>query len=315
MATDVTHSYDSSVDNAELMALTLELLANHWATRGLVEKARAPGYDTAFAHRFCRLMLDKVRGDLEAYRSAVADFIALSEEFVVLQIELDRTGKYRYSSYDEVRALVYDNPEMMNRRYLNGLLLSAPFWTNHYAMFQYFVNDFCEAEKPRRGRLLEVPAGTGIFVAEFARRNPGWAAEGIDISDSSVAYSREVARLNGVPQVRVEKRDVFDLPEDEKYDRLICGELLEHLEQPEELLAKLARLSAPHARLFVTTAVWAANLDHIYLYSSAQEVRDQLARYFTLESELVLNVRDGKGPEDARTPINYACILRPKADR
>ncbi len=112
--------------------------------------------------------------------------------------------------------------------------------------------------------------------------------------------------------MRVQKRDVFHLPEDQKYDRLICGELLEHLEQPEELLAKLARLSAPGAKLFVTTAVWAANIDHIYLYSTAQEVRDQLAPYFSLESELVLNVRDGFGPEDARTPINYACILTPK---
>src|SRR5581483_7470150 len=197
----------------------------------------------------------------------------------VLQMELDRTGKYKYSSYEEVRAIVYDNPELMNRRYLNGLLLSETFWTNHYKMFRYFVDDFCGGN-PAHGSVLEVPAGTGIFVSEFARRNPGWRAHAIDISDSSVAFSRAVAQLNGDARVDVRKRDVFDIPDDEKYDRLICGELLEHLERPEELLAKLARLSAPGARLFVTTAVLAANIDHIYLYSSAQEVRDQLAGYF-----------------------------------
>ncbi len=198
MATDVSQSPHSSIDNAQLFTLTLELLANHWATRGVVEKAREPGYDVPFAHRICRMMLDKVGGDLDAYRSAVADFIALSEEFVVLQIELDKTGKYRYSSYDEVRAIVYDNPELMNRRYLNGLLLSETFWTNHYKMFHYFVNDFCGAGAPT-GRVLEVPVGTGIFISEFTRRNPGWGADGIDISDSSVAFSRDVARLNGAP--------------------------------------------------------------------------------------------------------------------
>ncbi|HZO95368.1 MAG TPA: class I SAM-dependent methyltransferase [Candidatus Baltobacteraceae bacterium] len=301
----------SGIEDDALFALTLERLANHWATRGVVEKTREPGYDMPFAHRICRMMLEKVGGDLAAYGAAVDDFIALSEEFVVLQMELDRTGKYKYSSYEEVRAIVYDNPELMNRRYLNGLLLSETFWTNHYKMFRYFVDDFCGGN-PAHGSVLEVPAGTGIFVSEFARRNPGWRAHAIDISDSSVAFSRAVAQLNGDARVDVRKRDVFDIPDDEKYDRLICGELLEHLERPEELLAKLARLSAPGARLFVTTAVWAANIDHIYLYSSAQEVRDQLAGYFTLESELVLNVREGRGPEEPRTPINYACILSPR---
>ncbi len=32
---------------------------------------------------------------------------------------------------------------------------------------------------------------------------------------------------------------------------------------------------------------------------------------FRIVSELALNVREGKGPEDPRTPINYACILSP----
>jgi 2-polyprenyl-3-methyl-5-hydroxy-6-metoxy-1,4-benzoquinol methylase len=311
MATELSHTAGSSVEDGQLLALTLDMLANHWATRGIVEKVRDPAYDLPFAHRICRMMFDKVDGDLEAYRSAVLDFIALSEEFVVLQVELDRTGKYRYSSYDEVRAIVYDNPELMNRRYLNGLLLSETFWTNHYKMFHYFVREFCEAGTPS-GRILEVPVGTGIFISEFARRNPEWSADAIDISESSVAFSRSIARLNGAATINVQRRDVFDLSDEDKYDRLICGELLEHLERPEELLAKLRRLSAPGAKLFVTTAVWAANIDHIYLYTTAQEVREQLAPYFHLESELVLNVRDGKGPEDARTPINYACILTPK---
>jgi hypothetical protein len=37
-----------------------------------------------------------------------------------------------------------------------------------------------------------------------------------------------------------------------------------------------------------------------------------LERYFTIESELALNLKEGKRPEDARTPINYACVLVPR---
>jgi 2-polyprenyl-3-methyl-5-hydroxy-6-metoxy-1,4-benzoquinol methylase len=256
------------------------------------------------------LMFDKCERDRARFDKALTDFIALSEEFVRLQVELDATGHYKYSNYEEVRAAVYDNAEVMDNRYLNGLLLSQAFWINHYKMLTYFIDRFCSPGSAT-GTLLEVPSGTGIFISEFARRNPGWRATAVDLSDSSVAFTRDVARLNGA-RVEARKADIFELPEEARFDRIICGELLEHLEQPELLLAKLARLLEPDGTIFLTTAVWAANIDHIYLYVSAGEARDMIAKYFAIESELVLNVKDGAGPADERTPINYACIARPK---
>ena len=253
-------------------------------------------------------MFEKCGGDSDAFRAALRDFIALSEEFVRLQIDLDKSGHYAYSSYDEVRAIVYDNPEVMDRRYLNGLFLSTAFWVNHTKILDYFHREFCDTASAT-GTLLEAPAGTGIFISEFARRNPGWTTEGIDISESAVAFGRAIARINAGGAPMIDKKDVFALPEDRKFDRIICGELLEHLEKPVELLETLSRLLAPGGTIFLTTAVWAANIDHIYLYISAQEVRDMLETRFRIESEIVLNVRDGKGPEEPRTPINYACIL------
>jgi 2-polyprenyl-3-methyl-5-hydroxy-6-metoxy-1,4-benzoquinol methylase len=256
------------------------------------------------------LAFEKANRDLDVYGKLLTDFIALSEEFVRLQIELDATGHYKYSNYDEVRAAVYDNAEVMENRYLNGLLLSQAFWINHYKMLMYFIEHFCHPSSPV-GSLLEVPSGTGIFISEFARMNPGWTATALDLSESSVAFTRELSRLNGA-KVDAIKCDVFELPEERRFDRIICGELLEHLEQPELLLEKLARLLAPDGAIFLTTAVWAANIDHIYLYVSAREARDMIAKYFTIDSELVLNVKDNAGPEDERTPINYACIGRQK---
>jgi 2-polyprenyl-3-methyl-5-hydroxy-6-metoxy-1,4-benzoquinol methylase len=159
--------------------------------------------------------------------------------------------------------------------------------------------------------VLEVPSGTGFFIGEFARLNPEWAATGIDLSDSSVAFGSAIAALDGATAT-ITKQDVFTLPDGAGYDRIICGELLEHLEDPEALLDKLTRLIAPGGRLYVTTAIWAAALDHIYLYESARDVREMLERYFTIDSELAVNLKENKGPEDARTPINYACVLLPK---
>jgi 2-polyprenyl-3-methyl-5-hydroxy-6-metoxy-1,4-benzoquinol methylase len=295
-----TSSYD-------LLTLALARLADSWATRTIPAKVREPGYDLAFAQRICTLAFDKCGADIDSYGIALNDFIALSEEFVQLQIELDRTGHYLYSSYAEVRAKVYDNPAVMERRYLNGLLLSQAFWTNHMKLFRYFIERFCRPAKSS-GTVLEVPCGTGIYISEFARRNPAWFARGIDLSESSVAFSKEIARLSAAA-VSVLRQDVFALPQEPKYDRIICGELLEHLEDPEALLEKLAAMVAPGGRIFLTTAIWAANIDHIYLFTSADEVRSMLAKRFTIESELALAVRDGFSPDQERTPINYACVL------
>lgn len=294
----------------ELFLRAVERLQSHWATRSVVGALRDPEHDRGLGEHLCALLYEKCGRDLGEYDRAVDDFTAFSAEFVELQMDLDRTGHYKYASYEDARAAVYDNPGVMERRYLNGLFLSTAFWPNHTKMFRYFLSSFA-AVLPAKGRILEVPVGTGIFISEFARRHVGWNATGIDISDSSVAYSREIVRLNGDAAVTISKTDVFDLPESEKFDRIICGELLEHLETPERLLERLAAILAARGKIFLTTAIWAANIDHIYLFESTREVRDMLSRYFTIESELVLNVFDGKGPEDERTPINYACILTP----
>lgn len=299
-----------TIADEELLRIAHQALEGHWATQSIPRRLQEPSYDQAFAQRICNLAFEKANRDLDGYGKALRDFIALSEEFVRLQIELDATGHYKYSNYDEVRAAVYDNAEVMESRYLNGLLLSQAFWINHYKMLMYFTEHFCHPSSAA-GTLLEVPSGTGIFISEFARMNPGWTATALDLSESSVAFTREVSRLNGA-DVNAIKCDVFELPEDRRFDRIICGELLEHLEQPELLLGKLARLLAPEGSIFLTTAIWAANIDHIYLYVSAREARDMIEKYFTIDSELVLNVKDGAGPEDERTPINYACIGRPK---
>lgn len=300
-----------TIADDELLRIAHQALEGHWATQSIPKRLEEPGYDPVFAQRICRLSFEKSGGDLERYGKALTDFIALSEEFVRLQIELDATGHYKYSNYDEVRAAVYDNADVMESRYLNGLLLSQAFWINHYKMLMYFVEHFCRPASAT-GTLLEVPSGTGIFISEFARLNPGWTATALDLSESSVAFTREVSRLNGA-DVNAIKSDVFELPEDRRFDRIICGELLEHLEQPELLLEKLARLLDPKGTIFLTTAIWAANIDHIYLYVSAREARDMIAKYFTIDSEQVLNVKDGAGPDDEKTPINYACIGRVKS--
>jgi len=295
-----------------LVRIALESLKEHWATQSVCARVEHARYDRPLLVKVCGLLFEKCNRSIEEYRHAVSDFIAFSEEFVRLQLELDRTGHYRFSSYEGVRSVVYDNAELMDRQYLNGMFLSMAFWLNHARMFAYFVDEFCGGN-PLSGRVIEVPVGTGIYVSEFSRLNPDWTAQGVDISASSIAYAEAILRLNGSAGVHVLRADIFELSDDRKFDRIICGELLEHLENPTLLLRKLGNLLAPAGSIFLTTAVWAASIDHIYLYKSAQEVRNMLEQFFVIKSELVLTVKDGASPGDEKTPINYACILVPRA--
>jgi 2-polyprenyl-3-methyl-5-hydroxy-6-metoxy-1,4-benzoquinol methylase len=299
------------MDGERLLSHALEKLQAHWATRALVDRVNDPDYDRALAARVCGLIYAKCRNDEVEFDRAIADLIEFSEEFVRLQMELDRTGHYRFARYDEARAAVYDNESVMNRRYLNGLCLSIGFWPNHNTIFGYYGTEFC-AGAPPRGRILEVPSGTGIYLSEFARRNPAWEASGMDLSDHAVRYGREIVRLAGAPQARIVKADVFALTEDRSYDRIVCGELLEHLEHPADLLEKLDGLIADDGKIFLTTAIWAASIDHIYLFRSTREAREMIEAAFTIESERALPVLDGKDPEAERTPVNYACVLTPR---
>ncbi|MDP3734735.1 MAG: class I SAM-dependent methyltransferase [Nanoarchaeota archaeon] len=302
----------AEISTAELWNHTVNRLREHFATKNIPEKLKEPSYNQALAEHICSLMYHLCYKDMKLYDQAITDFIDYSVEFLKLQLELEKTGSYLFSSYKEAHDNVYQNKEVMEKRYLNGLLLSQALWINHHTILNYFVQEFCR-QATETGNVMEVPVGSGIFISEFTIRNTKWTAEAYDISPSSVAFAKKILQLK-IPNntITLIQKNIFDLSSENKYDAIICGELLEHLEDPEQLLRKLKSMLHPNGRLFLTTAIWAAAIDHIYLFKSAQEVRTMLQRYFKIEKELVLTVFSGKSPEEEKTPINYACILTPK---
>lgn len=294
-----------------LLDATLARLAAHWAGRNIPRSLQRPDYDRSFGERICRLVEEVNRRLGIAYEAAVEEFLIACTEFLRLQHQLERTGKYPCQSFEQARRSVYDDPRVMLTTYLNSLLLSQALWINHYRLFDFYRRRFCAADRmPEAGRVLEVPVGTGLFLSEFVCRNPSWEALGIDLSASSIQFARQVVSLHGAGEkVTLRQQDVFEAPADVRFDRIICGELLEHVDRPEALLRKLGTLLAPGGRLFLTTAIWAAEPDHVYLFESAAQVRELLGRHFSLEEELVLPLEAGAPPEESRIPINYACVL------
>ncbi|PIN73375.1 hypothetical protein COV20_04045 [Candidatus Woesearchaeota archaeon CG10_big_fil_rev_8_21_14_0_10_45_16] len=303
------------MDKKELLEYTFQKIGSHIATRAVPARLNNdPEFDPEKAAQICHWLYRLGGCDQALYDKAVNDFIDYSLEFLKLQAELESAQRYHFSSYKKLQEEIYENPEVMENRYLNGLYLTQALWINHHKMLAFFIKKFCSGLDVQ-GKAVEVPVGTGIYAAEFAARNKDWLVEGYDLSPSAVDYSKKmIPIISPDKEVAVFEKNVFDLPDDKKYDRIICGELMENFEDPHPLLEKLGKLLNEEGKIFLTSSVWAAAIDHIYLFTKVQELRDVLSSHFKIEEELALNVFQNKKPEDEKTPINYACILSRRSE-
>ncbi|MEO8753965.1 MAG: class I SAM-dependent methyltransferase, partial [Casimicrobiaceae bacterium] len=156
--------------------------------------------------------------------------------------------------------------------------LSSYLWPNHLALFRFF-----RASLPtdRRGDYLEIGPGHGYFFKTAMQLSRYDAFFGIDISETSIALTRElVDRYGGESAARVHLQCLdfleADLPR-AGFAAIVMGEVLEHVEAPEQFLRRIASLAANDAFLFVTTCINAPAIDHIRLFRHPRELQDMFA--------------------------------------
>ncbi|MEK6809669.1 MAG: methyltransferase domain-containing protein [Nanoarchaeota archaeon] len=296
------------MDDHKLLTYTLEKLKGNFATANVHRILLEEGYDADFAKKICRCMFEICEKDMGLYDKAIQDFIDLSIEFIVLQSELEKTGRYKYNNFEEVEKSILENKDIMPGRYLNGLLFSQAFWLNHYKFVEFFKERFCVSKSG--GSVLEVPIGTGLFLSEFMKKNEGWTFKGFDLSTFSVNFAVKYISINNDRSAEISKKNLFDIEENNKFDKIICGELMEHLDDPRKLLLKLKNLLKNDGEIFLTTVVWLAHIDHIYLFRSVDEIREMVEPFFDIKEELILPLEQAKVSDV--TPINYAVILKHK---
>lgn len=188
------------------------------------------------------------------------------------EIHFRRSGRYRLSTFAEALAEVYSNDAFMHH-YMNGLLVSQVWWSNHTETFRFYRENFLAAFA-RPFRHLEIGPGHGLLLLEAGASPLCESLECWDVSPASIEQTRAALdRLGATKPVDFKVQDLFQAGDlTQRFDSIVMSEVLEHLERPDEALRIVRGLLAPGGRLFVNMPVNSPAPDHIYLLTEPEAV-------------------------------------------
>lgn len=111
-----------------------------------------------------------------------------------------------------------------------------------------FIANVLKKSVGTTGRVLDVGCGNGVISRHLGKA--GFNVLGIDVSDKTIETAKALTNL---PNVQFMKKSAEELvASGEKYEAVICSEVLEHLHQPGSLLHVLHQSLAENGKLIVT---------------------------------------------------------------
>lgn len=238
-----------------------------------VEEARAVNPERF--DRFADQMLDWAQIALgpKSLPLTVDAFVRFSSSVNFSQARYELDGAYENKSYKECYEAVYNQRDTMDD-YLWGVYLTNFLWAHHLDLSVFFEDRFLAKLAPET-RFIEIAPGHGGWGLIALNRLPGAALKAFDISPSSIQIAQSLAKASGAGErARYELRDAMDLAsaEPEQADACICNFLIEHLETPDRLWKAIHHLLRPGGKAFLSGALTAAQVDHIFEFRRESEL-------------------------------------------
>jgi 2-polyprenyl-3-methyl-5-hydroxy-6-metoxy-1,4-benzoquinol methylase len=227
------------------------------------------------------------------------------------QIYFRDHGSYRHSTFAEVAESVYHDRDYMDR-YMYGLAITNFLWPNHVEMARLLHNTI---PRDRGGRYLEVGPGHGFLLLDAIEVGSFDDYLGVDLSAASVEQTQTIVdHFHPDAPARVELRDFLEAADLEpgSFDAIVMGEVLEHVEEPEVFLRRIAELAKDDAYIFITTCINAPAVDHIFLWRTTDELEAMITGSGLKIVEPLRLPYEGKSLEESRAqalPINVAYVL------
>ena len=155
----------------------------------------------------------------------------------------------------------YSNPYDKHLDYRTNLLDIGPrFHMRTEHVFRFFPQ--------HTGRIIDVGCGDGYFLSILAQR--GFHADGIDASAEAIKICKERVRES---TGHIECCYIEEFKPKELYDLLLCGEVLEHIEDDEAFIREINRLAIMNGTLILTVPL------DMKLWSKADENAGHFRRY------------------------------------
>jgi 2-polyprenyl-3-methyl-5-hydroxy-6-metoxy-1,4-benzoquinol methylase len=238
--------------------------------KDVVDRSAADGGPEWRAEVERTLQLFAEPGALEAAVRGYAHFVA---DLLRRQRRFERDRVYPERSYADALEHVYSDERYMTEEYLPGLLLAHHLWPHHRRHAAFFDVAFAAAMRDA-AHFVEVGIGTGFYSRRLLERLPQVRGVGYDVSPASAAFTlRHLEALGLADRYETKLQDVVADPIPPA-EWLVCIEVLEHLEDPVGFLRALRE--AVTGKAFITAALNAAHVDHLYLYETTEQVLEQL---------------------------------------
>ena len=222
-----------------------------------------------------------------------------------------QTGRYS-AGPEELQSLkddFYGNADVMEGYYLVGLFCTYFLWPHHYRLLNFFRDDFLALPDEPTGLVMDWGPGHGLLSVEALGTWGRSPALLIDISRQSLEFSKAMLSASGMlERCELRQADILTLKTLPQADRVICGELLEHVPDPRGLIGMIRSSLRPGGKAFLTGAINAPQPDHIFLFRSAGELLDLVeSEGFVIRSHLT--VRHPNRDSDATAPEVTAMVV------
>ena len=145
------------------------------------------------------------------------------------------------------------NPESAHRDRVAQVYLGIIEWGDSGEILRQRIDWM--VDQARGPRILDLGCSEGVLEILLARK--GFNVTGVDINAEALAFARDLLAREP-EEVRSRVRFVHgDLAQarllDDRFDTLVMGEILEHLEDPQTLLNRSLDLIRPDGRVIITT--------------------------------------------------------------
>ena len=99
-------------------------------------------------------------------------------------------------------------------------------------------------------RVLDIGCGGGILAEQLHKQ--GAVVTGIDSSSKSITIARQHAKEQNY-DIKYINKSIFDITDCNSFDFIVCFEMIEHIDKPNELIKKIDEISAKKSGLFLST--------------------------------------------------------------